>query len=338
MSMLAAPWLSWGVLTAVALVFAACGGGAASAPSPGASAPSAGTNAVAGLVFYDQNANGALDSDEQVRLPDVRVAIGTQTGSSDSTGRFTVSGLPGGAQTVAIQVDSLPPYFQQRPIGVTLPLPSGSVLPVPVTLPIGGNRPNRYLAFGDSITAGTGSEGHAGWTVELERRLRERWGAAEMLRDGVPGSRSIDGVERLPAMLAEDQPAFTLLLYGTNDWNRCQYTTPEACYTVPALRDMIGSARRAGSLPVVGTIIPANPLFTERDAAERNRWIQAENDLVRAMVQQEGAVLAETWLAFGADQSAWPPLFFDHIHPADDGYTRITEAFFRAIARARGTR
>ena len=148
----------------------------------------------------------------------------------------------------------------------------------------------------------------------------------------------LDGIERLPASLAETRPAFILVLYGTNDWNRCQSKSPESCFTVSALRDIIRRACAAGTQAVVGTIIPANPAYTDRMPVERNRWIQLENDLIRSMVQQEGAVLAETWTAFGTDPTLWPPLFFDQLHPVDAGYARIADAFFRAITGSRGAR
>jgi lysophospholipase L1-like esterase len=291
------------------------------------------------LVFYDQNGNGALDADEGVRLPGVRVAAGSQTATSAAGGHFSLGGLADGAQTVSVQLDSLPPYFQPGSLRTTtLPVDSGTVVAVPVTLSIGGNRPNKYLAFGDSITEGTGSAARRGWATPLEERLRAHWGEAEVIVDGIRGSRSVDGIERLPASLAASRPAFILVLYGTNDWNRCQSSAPEACFTVSALRDTIRTARAAGTQPVVGTIIPANPAYTDRMPVERNRWIQQQNDLIRSMVQQEGAVLAETAAAFGTDPSLWPPLFFDQLHPVEAGYARISDAFFQAITRSRGSR
>jgi lysophospholipase L1-like esterase len=323
------------------LLSASCGGGGGPAASPAPAGPAAatGTNSVAGLVFYDQNGNAALDADERVRLPGVRVAVGSQAGTTGADGRFSIGGLPDGPQALSIQVDSLPPYFQPGTLPpATLPLAGGTVLPVPVSLATAGNHPNRYLAFGDSITEGTGSVRRQGWATPLEERLRAHWGEAEVIADGVRGSRSVDGIERLPASLAETRPAFILVLYGTNDWNRCQSMSPESCFTVSALRDIIRRARAAGTQAVVGTIIPANPAYTDRMPVERNRWIQLENDLIRSMVQQEGAVLAETWTAFGTDPTLWPPLFFDQLHPVDAGYARIADAFFRAITGSRGAR
>jgi lysophospholipase L1-like esterase len=325
------------ILAAVTL--AACGGGGGTTPAnpvPTGPAPT-GSNSLTGMVFYDQNGNGTPDADEAVRLPDVRVTVGGQSGTSGAGGQVSVSSLPDGTQAVSIAADSLPPYFQAgRMPTVSLPLGGGTVVPVPVVLSIGSNRPNTYLAFGDSITEGTGSDRRQGFATPLEQRLRAHWGAAEVIVDGVRGSRSVDGLQRLPASLARSKPAFILVLYGTNDWNgRCQTVAPDVCFTVAALRDIIRAARAAGTLPVVGTIIPADP---DVSVAERNRWIQLENDLVRPMVQQEGAVLADTWAAFGTDASQWPPLFFDLLHPNDAGYARISDAFFQAITRGRAGR
>jgi lysophospholipase L1-like esterase len=325
------------------LLAAACGGsggeGSGANPLPAGPSVATGSNSVAGLVFYDQNGNGALDADERVRLPGVRVTAGSQAAATDAAGQFSLGSLPDGATALSIQVDSLPPYFQPGPPRTaTLPAASTGGVALPVTLAIGGNRPNKYLAFGDSITEGTGSAARRGWATPLEERLRAHWGEAEVIVDGVRGSRSVDGIERLPASLAASRPAFILVLYGTNDWNRCQSSAPEACFTVSALRDTIRTARAAGTQAVIGTIIPANPAYTDRMPVERNRWIQQQNDLIRSMVQQEGAVLAETAAAFGADPALWPPLFFDQLHPVEAGYARISDAFFQAITRSRGSR
>jgi lysophospholipase L1-like esterase len=166
--------------------------------------------------------------------------------------------------------------------------------------------------------------------------LRAHWGLGDVIVDGVRGSRSVDGLQRLPGSLGAQRPAYILVLYGTNDFNgRCQSVPAEACFTVSALRDIVRTARAAGTLPVVGTIIPADPDVSQ---AERNHWIQLENDLIRPMVAQEGAVLADTWAAFGTRPEQWPPLFFDFVHPNDEGYARIADAFFQAVTRPRGAR
>jgi lysophospholipase L1-like esterase len=293
---------------------------------------------VSGVVFYDQNGSATLDDDERVRLPGVRVTVGGRTATSDAQGRFSVGGVADGSQAVTVAMDSLPAYFQPGPLPtLVLPGANGTNVSVPLSLPIGGNRPNTYLAFGDSITEGTGSTRKQGWAAPLQERLRAHWGGeADVIRDGVRSSNSAEGVARLTAALGESRPAFLLVLYGVNDWKKgCQAVAVAECYTVTAIRDMIRIARNAGTQPVIGTITPAYP---DAGSAALNEWIEAQNALIRAMVQQEGAVLAETWLAFGADPGQWPPLFFDDLHPNDEGHARIAGAFFEAITRGRDAR
>jgi lysophospholipase L1-like esterase len=54
------------------------------------------------------------------------------------------------------------------------------------------------------------------------------------------------------------------------------------------------------------------------------------NDLIKPMVRSEGAALADGYAAM-ADSANLAGLFSDHIHPNDDGYRLLAQAFFRAI-------
>lgn len=317
----------------LALLASACGGSSAS-PDTGASA----SNSVTGVVFYDQNGSGTLDAGERVRLPGALVSAAGRTATTDAIGGFTITGLPGPSATLSLPLEGLPPYFEPgRVPSVNLPLPAETVVAVPAVLPIARNSPNTYLAFGDSITAGLGATLRQGWPILLERQLKAVRGEASVVADGVGASRSDDGVNRLPASLAETRPAYTLVLYGVNDWNRCAFVAPEACFTVARLREMIRLARGAGSLPVVGTIVPVDPTSTAPRVADRNYWVKIQNELIRPMVIAEGAVLADAWIAFGPE-SQWPALFFDFLHPNDEGHEKIATAFAQAITRPRGAR
>jgi lysophospholipase L1-like esterase len=313
---------------------ASCGGGSSGPTNPGGSpTPSAPPgSAVSGFVFYDENGNGTADPTEVVRLPGVGVAMGGVTTSTVEGGRFSFPSVPNGTQTAQASPASLPAVFSPgSPLSVGVP--STADVPVPALLPIGSRaRPNVYLAFGDSITYGDGSSDEAGYRDWLRASLQSYWGKADIVNDGVPGTQSKKGASRVGASLAKYRPAYLLILYGTNDWNDAACRTEFPCYTIDSLRTMVLSARDAGAFPIVGTIPPVNPSYADRDAEARNDWVRRMNDLVRAMARQERAPIAEVHGDF-LKQSSLPPLFFDFLHPNDDGYQLIAQAFFNAITR-----
>jgi lysophospholipase L1-like esterase len=287
-------------------------------------------------VFYDENGNGALDITENGRVPDVEVEIAGRTGRTDkATGRATVAGVPEGSHRVAAREATLPAFYRvnaSASASVQSPQPAGADVYVPLTLAIGRNRPNVYLGFGDSITAGDGARTSDGYRDVLEDLLRRHFGPGQVLKDGVGATRTDDGVDRIAASLTRHRPAYTLILYGTNDWNRASFEcrTSFACDTAENLRHIIGVVRSVESLPVVATIPPANPdnAFT----AERNVWIGKMNELIRPMARAEGAVVADVHAAFLREADV-AGLFADHVHPNDRGYQVLAAAFFRAISQ-----
>ncbi len=313
------------------LLLPACGGSSSSPSSPGPPSATPGTGfGVSGVVFYDENANGMLDPDEVVRLPGATVSVGGRTGQSGADGLFTVAGVPAGSQTAQADSSGLPPYYVPgAAVSVSIPQTIGSSVAVPAVLDIGGNRPNHYLAFGDSITSGAGSGG-GGYLPYLTADLRSYLGDAFIANAGDPGTRSIEGEARMTRELGRHDPAFTLILYGTNDWNAAVCRSEFPCYTIDALRSMILQARDAGSNPILGTIPPANPAWLDRNATERNIWVDQMNDLVRSMARQEGVPIAEIHGDFLA-QPSLRDLFFDHVHPNDAGYQIIAHSWWNAI-------
>src|SRR5574341_1869964 len=168
---------------------AACGGGPTS-PGGGPSAtPPPPSSPVSGFLFYDENGNGSADGAEIVRLPSVGVSIGGQTGTTTTGGRFSLPSVPNGAQTAQARAESLPAYFTAAPVSVNVP--ASADVPVPARLALGTrNRPNVYLAFGDSITRGDGSTDGEGYVDDLAAQLRSFWGGADKINDGQPATRS----------------------------------------------------------------------------------------------------------------------------------------------------
>jgi lysophospholipase L1-like esterase len=320
-------------------VLAACGGRSPAAPSGSGSPPPppvtlGAVATVRGLVFYDENGNGSLDPDEAVRLPGAMVKLGGRSGSTDAAGHFEIAEVPAGAPRAEVVLQSLPPYFVLGlSPNVPVPPPDGFELALSVNLPVGSNHRNVYMAFGDSITIGDGSSGRRGYRVALQSDLAAWFGRAQVLNEGVEGTDSERGLDRLGDLLARRQPAFTLIHYGTNDWNGFGCRT--VCGTTENLRRMVRICRAASSLPVVATLIPANPAYESLLASARNDWIVATNVQIRAMAAAEGATLADLHAAFVREDPELEPLFSDHVHPNDRGYAVMAAEFFRALSAPR---
>jgi lysophospholipase L1-like esterase len=306
----------------------ACGGGGATTPD--GPAP---THSVTLTVFYDENGNGLLDAAEAARIPDVEVEVAGRTArSAKLTGRAVVDGVPEGSHRVTVRATSLPPFFQAPPsaVSVSSPQVAGTEVNVPLVLPIGPNRPGVYMGFGDSITAGDGSSDGSGYRARLEAQLQQHFGRGRVLDEGISGSRTARGVERIGDSLGADRPAYTLILYGTNDWNTGACRDAFPCDTIDNLRSMVQSVKASQGLPVLATITPVNP--NAGAAVERNDWVTRMNNLIRPLARQEGAALADLQAALLREPDL-RALFRDALHPNDAGYAIIAAEFFRAITQ-----
>jgi acyl-CoA thioesterase-1 len=102
------------------------------------------------------------------------------------------------------------------------------------TLPAG----TVVLALGDSITHGSGAAPEAAYPAQLAELTG--W---KVINAGVPGDTSAQVLARLPALLAEHQPALVIVSAGGNDFLR---RLPDAD-TVTNLRGIVTAARAAGA-------------------------------------------------------------------------------------------
>lgn len=93
------------------------------------------------------------------------------------------------------------------------------------------------LAFGDSLTAGTG----AGRDQDYPARLEQLTGRP-VINAGVPGELSADGLRRLPALLDQHQPQLLILCHAGNDILRNRDPDQSAAN----LRAMVEHAQRRG--------------------------------------------------------------------------------------------
>src|SRR6185503_17255889 len=112
------------------------------------------------------------------------------------------------------------------------------------------------LAFGDSLTYGTGANEDESYPAQLARLSGRR-----VVREGVPGEVSEAGLSRLPAALDEHRPRLLLLCHGGNDFLR-RLSREKAADNV---RAMIRIAKGRGiDVLLIGT---PEPGFTVTPAA-----------------------------------------------------------------------
>jgi acyl-CoA thioesterase-1 len=113
------------------------------------------------------------------------------------------------------------------------------------------------LAFGDSLTYGTGANENESYPAQLESLIGRK-----VVRAGVPGEVTAQALERLPAALDEYRPQLLLLCIGGNDFLR-RLGNAQAERNV---RAMVGLARSRGvAVLLIGTpelsLIPSPPAF-----------------------------------------------------------------------------
>ncbi|NWG39117.1 MAG: arylesterase [Hydrogenophilaceae bacterium] len=114
------------------------------------------------------------------------------------------------------------------------------------------NEGDTIVAFGDSLTHGTGTSHENSYPAALSRLIRRT-----VINAGVPGETTSEGLERLPDILEEHQPRLVLLCLGGNDMLKHQ----DNGQTESNLRAMIQSIRATGA-NVVLIGVPEPKLFS----------------------------------------------------------------------------
>lgn len=159
----------------------------------------------------------------------------------------------------------------------------------------------RVLAFGDSITYGTGAAEGESYPAVLQNII-----SRTVINAGIPGETTAEGLRRLPSVIEEQRPALMVLCLGGNDFLR-KLDEGEANKN---LREMVRFAKGKGvdvvliGVPRLGFSLTV-PEFYGEIAKEFN--IPYEGKILRSILSKGN-------------------LKSDYIHPNAQGYRRMAEA------------
>ena len=157
------------------------------------------------------------------------------------------------------------------------------------------------LAFGDSLTYGTGTSKNKAYPAVLEKLIDYR-----VINVGVPGEISRDGLARLPGLIMKHHPDIIIICHGGNDILR----KLDLSITQNNIQQMINLARNNHSdvvligVPEFGLFLDSSPMY--QALAEKNK-VPIENDAL-------GDILGKTALKS------------DQIHPNAMGYQLLAES------------
>lgn len=206
----------------------------------------------------------------------------------------------------------------------------------------------RFLAYGDSITAGevtfpvsvspvTGQRINkqvvvpaAAYPTVLLNTLRGRYAgqasAMEVFNYGVGGEKVINSRNRYFSALNAIRPDAVLLMEGANDIPLGE--NGAASSAAAEIRVWVAEAKARGIRVFLATPTPGRP---------GNRQIQPillvdYADRMRRVAEQEGVTLVDLYSLMLPDVQRY--IGVDGLHPNEAGYARIADLFFQAIQSA----
>lgn len=167
------------------------------------------------------------------------------------------------------------------------------------------------LAFGDSLTFGTGASAGESYPEVLQTLLGRR-----IVNGGVPGEVSAEGLARLPALLDANAPDLVILCHGGNDFLR-RHPQGEVAANLRAMIELAqsrGAAVVLVGVPQLGLTVQPPDFYAE---LAKEFALPYEGEILHDLLTDR-------------------ELKSDTIHPNAAGYRRMAEALQQLIVKAQG--
>ncbi len=166
------------------------------------------------------------------------------------------------------------------------------------------------LAFGDSLTYGTGVSGEMSYPSVLASNI-----GRPVINEGIPGEVSADGLLRLPELLNKHHPALVIICHGGNDFLRKKPLEQ----LEKNLKKMIQLAKQSGA-EVLLVAVPQPNLLMLSDA-----------DVYAKIATEMHVPYVENALSEILSEKA---LKSDAVHPNAQGYQQLANAVQAALTDA----
>jgi len=201
----------------------------------------------------------------------------------------------------------------------------------------------RYLAFGDSFTAGEVTNPvstsptlihtqvvlpAASYPTVLQSQLqatyRSQSSSITVINSGQAAERILEGLQRFPSAFQSSQAEVVLLMEGVNGLPQ---VGPDISTGV--MRIMVQAAKDGRARVFVGSMIPQ--VAGRPRAMTPVSELTAYNNTLQIMSTQEGITYVDLYNTMMPDAATL--IGIDGLHPTEAGYRRIAELFFAAISR-----
>jgi lysophospholipase L1-like esterase len=302
---------------------------------------------VAGLLLLISAACG--ESPAPAPTPLLSLVCPTRIESSSVDGRpvtvpITLPSAAGGAAPVAVTCNQ-PAQFPigSTTVGCTATDAKQQTASCSFVVAVKGPprlRVTTFLAFGDSLTAGTKSDpvtlrlvpAAYAYTVLLQTRLASRYTlqTPTVANEGFGGESTPEGLVRFRAVLPQYRPQVLLLMEGSNDLLDRPDIGRGADTAIVNLRQMILIAKAQNVQVALATVPPQRSGgLRHRDAVAA--LIPSFNDRIRALAAAEGVVLVDVYAGMRDNLSL---IGVDDLHPTEIGYSVMADIFYNTITRS----